>query len=540
MSDIRDSSRRRFVIGAAAAAGCSAVRCAALASPGDGAMEQLTDLTATQATARMARGELSCERYAEALLARCRAAQALNAFITLEPERVLEQARARDADRRRGVRPGPLFGLPIPVKDSVNTAEYPTSGGTPALRAFRPAADAPVVAALKAAGAIVLGKTNLHELSYGWTSNNLAFGAVHNPYDPARIPGGSSGGTAAAIAARVAPLGIAEDTEGSIRVPAAFCGILGFRPTTGRYSTRGCVPISPLFDQVGPHARSAADLELFDSVLVADPRTRRATPLLDSPHPESSHPQSSHPESTHPESRGGPRTASLEGVRLGVARDYWYEALDPEVETLTHAALGRLADAGAVLIEAPLPGIARLVDLITEQVQNHDVRFALARYLDEYGTGVTLDELIARASPDIQTIFKNYVLPGGAHVVTEPVYAAARDRYLPQLKQLYRDYFANHQLTAMVFPATRVPAPLIGEETTLEISGRPVPFEDAVARNIAPGSTAGLPGLVLPAALTRGGLPVALEFDAPAGTDRKLLALGAALEQALGPLPPPR
>ena len=126
-----------------------------------------------------------------------------------------------------------------------------------------------MVAALTAAGAIVLGKTNLHELSYGWTSNNLAFGAVHNPYDPTRVPGGSSGGTAAAIAARLAPLGVAEDTEGSIRVPAAFCGIAGFRPTTGRYSTQGCVPISPLFDQVGPHARTVADLALFDAVMTA-------------------------------------------------------------------------------------------------------------------------------------------------------------------------------------------------------------------------------------------------------------------------------
>ena len=156
------------------------------------------------------------------------------------------------------------------MKDSVNTRDYPTTGGTPALRHFRPAEDAPVVAALRGAGAVVLGKTNLHELSFGWTSNNLAFGAVHNPYDLTRIPGGSSGGTAAAVAAHLAPLGVAEDTEGSIRVPAAFCGIAGFRPTTGRYSTRGCVPISPLFDQVGPHARNVADLALFDSVAAND------------------------------------------------------------------------------------------------------------------------------------------------------------------------------------------------------------------------------------------------------------------------------
>jgi mandelamide amidase len=459
----------------------------------------------------MSRGELSAERYAEALLARCHAARSLNAFITLEPDRVLDDARARDRERRAGAKLGPLFGLPIPVKDSVNTRDYPTTGGTPALRTFRPKEDAPAVAALRAAGAIVLGKTNLHELSYGWTSNNLAFGAVHNPYDPARIPGGSSGGTAAAIAARLAPLGVAEDTEGSIRVPAAFCGIKGFRPTTGRYSTKGCVPISPLFDQVGPHARTVEDLALFDAVLAHDARDARPV-----------------------------KAGSLLGVRLGIVRDYWFAGLDAEVERITDAALMRLKNAGAELIETELPGLARLIDLTTDQVQNHDVSGALARYLKEYGSGVTLAELIERASPDIQAVFKSYVLPGGANVVSEREYAAARDQYLPELHRLYQDYFSRTRVAAIVFPATRVAAPLIGEETTLQIRGQPVDFASAVARNIAPGSTAGLPGLVLPAGLTAAGLPVALEFDAPAGADRALLTLGTALEQALGPLPAPR
>src|SRR6202522_4202367 len=320
------------------------------ATGGDGG-DSLHNLGAVDAVAHMSQGDFTAERYAEALLARCRAAHSLNAFITLEPARVLEDARARDRERLAGAKPGPLFGLPMPVKDSVNTREYPTTGGTPALRHFRPAKDAPVVASLRGAGALVLGKTNLHELSFGWTSNNHAFGAVRNPYDLARIPGGSSGGTAAAVAARLAPLGIAEDTEGSIRVPAAFCGIVGFRPTTGRYSTRACVPISGLFDQAGPHARSVADLALFDSVLTGEVRPFEPKPLR--------------------------------GVRLGIVRDYWYTGLDPEVERITAAALLRLKQAGAVLVETPLPGIERLVGLTTDQVQNHDERLALARYLEE-------------------------------------------------------------------------------------------------------------------------------------------------------------
>ena len=468
---------------------------------------ELGDLGAAEAVARMSQGGLTAERYAEALLARCRAAKELNAFISLEPDRVLEDARARDRERLAGAKLGPLFGLPIPVKDSVNTRDYPTTGGTPALRHFRPREDAPVVAALRAAGAIVLGKTNLHELSFGWTSNNLAFGAVRNPYDLSRIPGGSSGGTAAAIAARLAPLGVAEDTEGSIRVPAAFCGITGFRPTTGRYSTRGCVPISPLFDQVGPHARSVVDLALFDSVVANDWQQL------------------------------GP--APLKGLRLGVVRDYWFTDLDSEVERLTELALARLKDAGVQIVETELPGLASLIDLTTNAVQNHDVRSALPHYLQEYGAGVDFETLVAQASSDIQQVFRSDVLPGGANFVAEPVYAAARDRYLPALRSLYRDYFARTRVAAIVFATTLVAAPKIGEETTVTVRGRQLPFETAVARNIAPGGTAGLPGLVLPVGLTRAGLPVAIEFDAPAGADRALLAMGLSLEHALPTLPVP-
>jgi indoleacetamide hydrolase len=513
MSEKTEFSRRAFVLATTATAVLSAAGAeTAEARPVKPATSDnhadLADLGAVEAVALMSQGALTAERYAQALLARCHAEQPLNAFITLEAARVLEDARVRDRERLAGTKPGPLFGLPIPVKDSVNTRDYPTTGGTPALRHFRPTEDAPVVAALRSAGAIVLGKTNLHELSYGWTSNNLAFGAVRNPYDPSRIPGGSSGGTAAAIAARLAPLGVAEDTEGSIRVPAALCGIAGFRPTTGRYSTRGCIPISPLFDQVGPHARHVADLVLFDSVVASDWQKLEATPL--------------------------------KGVRLGIVRDYWFADLDPEVERLTDLALAKLKDAGAQIVETQLPGLTALIDDTTDAIQNHDVRLALAHYLEEYNTGVDLNTLVTRASPDIQRVFRRYVMPGAADIVTEPEYAAARDQHLPALRRLYHEYFARTGVAAMVFPTTMVPAPRIGEDTTVEVRGRPLPFETVVARNIAPGSTTGLPGLVLPVGLSSSGLPVSIEFDAPAGTDRKLLALGLSAEQVLGPIAAPR
>jgi Asp-tRNA(Asn)/Glu-tRNA(Gln) amidotransferase A subunit family amidase len=508
MPDSRDLSRRSFVLGASATVAMSAAPSSfAGGSSPDHQSARLLKLSAGEAVDRISRGEITAERYASALLARCQALRALNSFITLDAEKVLEAA--RDCDRRRlaGAKTGALFGLPIPIKDSVNTQDYPTSAGTPALRGFRPAQDAPVVKALRDAGALVLGKTNLHELSFGWTSDNHAFGAVHNPYEPTRIPGGSSGGTAAAVAAHMAPLGVAEDTQGSIRVPAALCGICGFRPTTGRYSTRGCVPISPLFDQIGPHARTVSDLALFDSVVSKERHELAATPL--------------------------------KGVRLGIVRDYWFTGLDPEVERITGLALQRIKAAGGEIIETSMPGLESLIDLTTGTVQLHDVRTALARYLKKYSTGVSFDEVLAQASADIQETFRNYVLPGAPHFVSEATYAAARDIHLPALRRLYQEYFARTGVAAIVFPTTMIAATPIGEDLTVSIQGRQVRFDVAIARNISPGSTAGVPGLVLPAGLTASGLPVGIEFDAPAAADRPLLALGASLEQALGPIPPP-
>ena len=502
-------SRREFVTlaTASAATAVGGVNYSVLADLTQFATSKLTELSATDALDKLKKGEVTAEAYAAALLEQCQRARALNAFITLPRERVLEAARAADRLRTSGGKLGPLHGLPIPVKDSVNTKDMPTTGGTSALRNFQPKEDAPIVRALVAAGAIVLGKTNLHELSWGWTSNNLAFGAVHNPYDIQRIPGGSSGGTAAAVAARMAPLGVAEDTEGSIRVPAAMCGITGFRPTTRRYVSSGAVPITPWFDQVGPHARTVRDLVLFDSVITGD-----VSPL--------------------------PAT-ELKGVKLGVARGYWFSDLDREVERVTNEALHKLQAAGVELVEAEVPELARLVDLTTVPIQLHDARPSLSKYLEEYQAGVTVDELIARASSDIQKDFHELV-PGGRFFVDETKYQTALNVHLPRLKEIYKDYFSRTGVAAIVFPATMIPPAIIGEDVEVTIGEKKISFETAVSRNIAPGSTAGLPGLVLPAGMTRAGLPVALEFDGPAGNDRPLLALGLSAERVLGSITPSR
>jgi len=508
MGNIPKRSRRE-VLAWSAALSTSLIACGETKNimPSVNSTDSLLDFSAVDATAAMRSGELTSEAYTSALIEQCREFSRLNAFISFEPEKVMEAARAADMKRATGVELGPLHGLPIPVKDSVNTEDYPTTGGTPALRNFRPAQDAKLVSLLKHAGAFVMGKTNIHELSFGWTSNNQSYGAVRNPYDTDRIPGGSSGGTAAAIAARMAPLGIAEDTQGSIRVPAALCGICGFRPTTHRYPNEGVMPITPLFDQVGPHARCVEDLQLFDAIINGE------QPALNS--------------------------MSLQGVRLGVPRRYYFGGLDSDVERITETVLEKLADAGAVLVEADVPNLKNLIDLTTAPVQLLDVVPRFSEYLETYGGGITFNDVLAQASDDIKESFSDYVLPGGKYSLSQNAFDAARDVHIPALKETMRAYFRDNDIVAMIFPATMMPAPPIGEEVMVDIGGEPISLEIAVARNISPGSTSGIPGLVLPAGLSSAGLPVSMELDGPENSDQSLLALGRAIEGVLGRLPPP-
>ena len=500
------TSRREFLAWGAALA-TSAAGCGETENKSSVAMTTpLTDLSATDAIAAMHDGNISAESYATALLDRCESGAHLNAFISFEPERVLEAARAADTKRAAGSDLATLHGLPIPVKDSVNTKDYRTTGGTTALSRFTPAEDAELVTRLKNAGAIVMGKTNIHELSFGWTSNNQAFGSVKNPYDITRIPGGSSGGTAAAIAYRMAPIGIAEDTQGSIRVPAALCGVYGFRPTQNRYPNTGVVPITPLFDQVGPHTRNVADLVLFDHVMSGEA-------IVDTPAP-------------------------LQGIRLGIPREYFYGMLDTEVESITNEALRKLVDAGVVLVEVDVPDLQRLISLTTAQIQGYHAKPMLTKYLEEFDTGISFDELMAQVSPDIESAFSLYVL-GGAQTPTEEDFVAARDEHLPVLRKTLDDYYRANDLAAMIFPATQIVAPPIGHDLETTLNGKTVPFEPVISRNISPGSTSGTPGIIVPADLNSEGLPVSLELDAPAGSDRTLLGIGLAIEAVLGHIPPP-
>lgn len=459
----------------------------------------LIELDATAAIAAMSRGEISAERYASVLLDQARRHESLNAFRTLHPDTVLEGARGLDLSRQSGMPCGALHGLPIPVKDSVDTESLPTSNGTRALRDFRPTADAAVLGPVLAQGAIIMGKTNLHELSRGYTSNNGTFGAVRNPFNPDHVPGGSSGGSGAAVAARMAPLAIAEDTLGSIRIPASMCGIAGFRPTYGRYPGAGIMSLTiDKFDQVGPLARSVRDLALFDSVVTADSSALSAPPLDD--------------------------------VRIGIAPEL-LGGLDAEVERVVHQSLQRLREAGVTVVDVVLPSSASHALSAASIVIGYENMLSISKYLREQGTGITFAQLQEQMSPNLRILYQTLAPPG--HELYE---SALRQR--ATLHADMQHFFARAGIHALAFPPALVPPPPLGDNLEIDVAGERLPIRKVMGRNTALGSVAGLCSLVLPAGTSRG-LPIGLEFAASNGSDRALLAAGIALESVLRPLPAP-
>ena len=468
-------------------------------------MVALAELGAQEAAEALRAGEVTAEALAEALLARCEAASALNAFISLEPDTVRAAARRADQCRQRGDHLGPLHGVPLAVKDNIDTADYRTTAGTPGLAAHRPKRNAPVVQRLLDAGAVILGKANLQELAYGPTSNNAAFGPVHNPYDPTRIPGGSSGGTGAAVAARLVPAGLGTDTAGSVRVPGSLCGVTTFRPSTLRWPQAGIVPISHTRDTAAPMARSIADCMLLDGV-VAGGATEVAP-------------------------------VSLKGLRLGVPRGYFWENLDAELAQILGSALARLRDAGVVLVEGDVADVIALDAAAGFPIALYEVLPDLERYLAEHGTGLDFASLLAQVkSPAVKAAMADVV---GAGAVSETTYQEAIGTHLPALQDAYRRYFKERGVAAIVFPTTPLPAAKIGEDDIVALNGMPVPTFGTFIRNLCPGSAAGIPGLTLPAGMTKAGLPVGIALDGPQGRDHELLAIGLALETLLPRLAAP-
>ncbi|MGY4175269.1 Asp-tRNA(Asn)/Glu-tRNA(Gln) amidotransferase A subunit family amidase [Bradyrhizobium sp. USDA 4518] len=475
-------------------------------------MADTNETTAAEILADIRAGKVTAISVVEAALDRAERLKHLNAFIVLNRDGALAAAREVDAGTRTGV----LAGLPIVVKDNINTSELPTSGGTPALQHARPARNAPSLQKLLDAGAVVIGKTNLHELAFGITSTNLApfAGPVRNPYDTSRIPGGSSGGTSAAIAARIATCGLGSDTGGSTRVPAALTGTVGLRPSVGdggaerRYhDDNQVVPISHTRDTVGPMGRTVADVALLDAVMTG-------TPLATS--------------------------IPLRGVRLGIPACFW-SGLDRDVEAVARAACARLSAAGAVLVDVDMPDLFEQNGKVSFVVALHEPIADIPAWLAASGIeGITLSDIAAGvASPDVVGAF-------GA--ITTDAFGAAYDDAIkvqrPVLQAIYATYIRDNGLDAILFPTTIAPAPVIDENNgSGEMSvngGAQVPTFGTLIRNTDPGSNAGLPGLSLYAGMTSDGLPVGLELDGPVGSDARLLGLGLSIEAILGTAPPPK
>jgi Asp-tRNA(Asn)/Glu-tRNA(Gln) amidotransferase A subunit family amidase len=293
---------------------------------GRGSSGHPLEWTAVEAIGAIKEGRVTAEAYVVMLLDRAEAQKDLNSLITLDKAGALTAARHVDAIRKAGMPLPVLAGLPIVVKDNINTSHLPTTDGTPALRNVQPATNAPSLQRLMDAGAIVLGKANIHELALGVTSTNLApfAGPVKNPYDKTRIAGGSSGGTAAAIAARIVPADLGTDTGGSTRVPAALCGIAGLRPSVGnggaerRYTdTHAVVPISHTRDTVGPMGRTVADIAPLDAVITGNPLVT---------------------------------SQELSGLLLGIPTLFW-EGVDTEVARIMSLVKEKLIKAGVVFVD---------------------------------------------------------------------------------------------------------------------------------------------------------------------------------------------
>ena len=469
-------------------------------------MDDLAALGAARAARAIRDGDVTAVSLAEALIARVERARALNAFEVLDADAVRVAAHAADRRRAEGAALGPLHGVPITMKANIGTAGVPTSAGTPALRDHRPAQDAPVAAALFAAGAIGFGRNTMHELAFGITSNNAATGAVRNPYDPRMIPGGSSGGTAAAVAARLAPAGIGTDTGGSVRVPAALCGVAGLRPTLGRWPQAGIVPIAATRDTAGPLARSVADLSLLDAVVTGD--------------------------------APAPALPSLRGLRLGKPSGYFWDALDADTQRVCEGVIDRLRDAGAVIVPIEIGDLAALDEAVSFIVALYEAKRDLNAYLRDSGAGVSFADLVdGVASPDVRQIMRPMLTDDGS--IPPAVYEAAIATHRPALIRHYASCFTAGGVEALIFPTTPLPARPIGEDETVDLGGARVPTFPTYIRNTDPGSNAGFPGVSLPAGRTPAGLPVGIALDGPPGSDGRLLAIAAALEAILPALAPP-
>lgn len=468
-------------------------------------------MTAADSARAVCAGRARSEALVSAALARAKDVSALNAFITLDEQGALAAAKRTDA-APKSARCKPLAGVPVVVKDNIEVAGLPATAGTPALEDFVPKRDAPVARRLRDAGAIVIAKTHMHELAFGISGWNPAFRSgpepgVRNAYDPTRSAGGSSSGTAAALGARVVSAGLGTDTGGSVRIPCAFNGCAALRPTAGRYPQGGIAPISRTRDTAGPMALAMADAELLDRVITG---------------------------------AAAVQPASLKGVRLGRVKELLAN-MDADTQAVFDAAIAKLVAAGVTVVDVEMPQLMELNGAVGFPVALYEAYDDMVVYLKKSGAGIGIAELARQiASPDVKGTYEGLViprkLPGPNNTVVDakPAYEAAMKTARPALQKLYRDTFRRHRLDALVFPTV----PKVAMPASPDSSS--VPVFMGVIQNTDPGSNAGVPGLQIPAGLGASSqLPVGIELDGPAGSDRRLVAIGLAIEATLGRLPAP-
>ena len=488
--------------------------CAALAGVGNGCVEpappaqpfEVAEASIPALQAVLAEGHTTSVELVDLYLARIAAyddaGPALNAIIRLNA-RAREQAAALDRERADGMVRGPLHGIPVLMKDNYDVAGMPTTGSSLALAGLMPPDDAFQVARLIEAGAIVLGKTNLHELAAGITTISSLGGQTRNPYDPARNPGGSSGGTGAAIAASFAAVGWGTDTCGSIRIPAAVHNLFGLRPTKGLSSIDGILPLSHSQDTGGPLARTVADLAIALDATVGMDEADDATAIL--------------------AGRGPPRfeaaldSAALEGARIGVLEEWVTEGGgNAPVTRVIRAALEEMEAAGAEVVDVTLPGLDSL--LRRTGLIDLEFKFDLIDYLAGVPDApVSSLEDILEAGLHHEALDRTFRRRNARDSTGAEEYAGYMDRRRA-LTAAVRDLLDREDLDALAYPTMR-------QETAL-IGAAPVGATCFLSAHT------GLPALTIPAGFTVSGLPVGLELLGRSLDDARLVAFAFAYEAA--------
>ncbi len=444
---------------------------------------------------------------------------ALGAFLSVNSNAI---NRARQLDNRlaRNPAPSPFYGYPVAIKDNLHVRDLPTTCASRMLANFRPVENATVVDRLLEAGAIVLGKTNMDEFAMGSSTENSAMGVTRNPWDLRRVPGGSSGGSAVAVAADMAPMALGSDTGGSIRQPAAFCGVLGLKPTYGRISRYGLVAFSSSLDQIGPFARHAEDaLEMM--LLLSGPDGRDMTV-----------------ESRDPSEMARDFAGKVQGTVIGMPEEFFGEGLDPAVAASLERAKDVLAAAGAVFRPIRLPsaqyGINVYYIIATSEAASNLSRYDGVRYGYRSLKAKNIRDLYTHTrqegfGPEV----KRRILLG-----TFALSAGYQDQYYrkaQQVQALIREEFdrAFHEVDVIFAPTTPTPPFLFGEKVSDPLA---MYLSDiyTISANLA-----GLPALSAPSWPTPEGLPVGAQLIGPAWSEGRLLRLAAILEEGVGIHRPP-